>query len=202
MALRTPARFVRGNADREVVAAFDQGRTRPEEEQGPADQAAAFAAAAITTNQRDFLAGFSPIVTLAVDGLGPVLFCHGSPRSDTEIITTQTSDERLSAALAETNERVVVAGHTHRQIDRRVGDRRYVNPGSVGAPYEGRAGAYWALLGPDISLRRTDYDIDETARRFRRTGYPNVNEMLNESLLDPVDPDETAAFFEGLARGA
>ena len=35
------------------------------------------------------------------------------------------------------------------------------NPGSVGLPYEPRAGhAYWALLGPDVELRRTDYDVE------------------------------------------
>ena len=130
---------------------------------------------------------------------GPVLFCHGSPRSDTEIITTQTSDERLSDILANVSEQVVVGGHTHRQIDRWSSGRRYVNAGSVGAPYEGVAAGYWALLGPDISLRRTDYDIDGAVRRFRRTGYPNVDEMLKESLIDPADPDEVAAFFEELA---
>src|SRR3954452_10064243 len=31
----------------------------------------------------DELAGFEPTVSVEVDGVGPVLFCHGSPRSDT-----------------------------------------------------------------------------------------------------------------------
>lgn len=200
MALGARARFVRGNGDRDVVAAFDQGRTRPEDEEGPANRAAAFAAAVTTKSQRDFLASFEATVTLDIDGLGSVVCCHGSPRSDTEIITTQTSAERLSEILATVDERLIVGGHTHRQFDRRLGEHRYVNAGSVGAPYEGRAGAYWALLGPDVSLRRTDYDVDAAARQFRRTGYP-VDEMLKESLLDPADPDEVAAFFESLAQG-
>jgi predicted phosphodiesterase len=199
MALGTRARFVRGNGDREVVDAYDRGATRPADEQGRAAQADAFAASVITARQRDFLAGFEPTVTLEIDVLGPVLFCHGSPRSDTEIITTQTSDERLFAALSGVSERVIVGGHTHRQTDRMIGDRRYVNAGSVGAPYEGVAAGYWALLGPDVSLRKTDYDVDAAVRCFRRTGYPDVDEMLKDSLLDPADPNEIAAFFEGLA---
>lgn len=202
MAIGTRARFVRGNGDREVVEAYDRGATRPEDEQGPAARANAFAASVINARQRDFLAGFEATVTLDIDGLGPVLFCHGSPRSDTEIITTQTSDKRLADVLANVSEPVVVGGHTHRQIDRWISGRRYVNAGSVGAPYEGVAAGYWALLGPDISLRRTDYDIDAAVRGFRRTGYPNVDEMLEESLIDPADPDEVAAFFEGLASGS
>ena len=201
MALDGRVHFIRGNADREVVAAFDEGRDRPEDEDehDPAGRTAAFAAAAITRDHRDFLAGFAPAVTLEIDGLGPVLFCHGSPRSDTEIITTRTPDRRLSRILAGVAEPVVVAGHTHRQLDRRAGDHRYVNAGSVGAPYEGRAGAYWALLGPDVALRRTDYDLDAAARQLRRTHSPDVEAFIGDSLLAPVDPDVTAAHFEGLA---
>ncbi len=199
MVLGPYARFVRGNADREVVDAYDQGRRRPERESGPAERAAAFAAGRISRNQRDFLADFRTTVVLDVDGLGPTVFCHGSPRSDTEIITTVTSDERLSEILSGVAEAVVVGGHTHRQFDRRLGDHRFINAGSVGSPYEGRAGAYWALLGPAVSLRRTLYDVAEAAEQLSATEFPDVVEMLRESLTDPVDPDEVAAFFENLA---
>ena len=127
MAMGMPARFVRGNGDREVVDAYDRGATRPEDEQGHAALADAFAASVINPQQRDFLAGFEATVTLDIDGLWPgVVLDHGSPRSDTEIITTQTSDERLSGVLANVSEPVVVGGHTHRQIDRWISGRRYV----------------------------------------------------------------------------
>ena len=36
---------------------------------------------------REFLAGFEENVVVEVDGLGPVRFCHGSPRSDEECVT-------------------------------------------------------------------------------------------------------------------
>ena len=49
-------------------------------------------------------------------------------------------------------EGVVVCGHTHRQFDRRIDRWRVVNAGSVGMPYEGRPGAYWALLGPGVEM--------------------------------------------------
>jgi predicted phosphodiesterase len=195
-------RYVRGNADREVVDAFDQGRDRPDAEDDPAQRTAAFAAASITRDHRDFLAGFLPTVTLEIDGLGAARFCHGSPRNDTEIITTRTSDQRLSQILTGVAEPVVIGGHTHRQLDRRAGGHRFVNAGSVGAPYEGRAGAYWALLGPDVVLRRTGYDLDEAVRVLRGTGSPDVEEFIGDSLTRPVDPDETSAFFEGLAGQA
>jgi predicted phosphodiesterase len=198
-ALGGRARFVRGNADREVVEAYDQRSSGVGD--GAADRSAAFAAARISPGHRDFLARFEPTVALEVDGLGEVLFCHGSPRSDTEIITTASSPERLRGALAGVEQRVVVGGHTHRQFDRRVDPWRVVNAGSVGLPYEGRRGAYWALLGPAVELRRTEYDLDAAVEELRAGGVPDLDALLRESLLTPVDPDEVAEFFERQALG-
>ena len=76
------------------------------------------------------------------------------------------------------DERVVVAGHVHVQVDRVVAGRRYVNAGSVGMPYEGRRGAFWALLGPDVELRRTTYDVEDAVRRIRATAYPDAEEQV------------------------
>jgi predicted phosphodiesterase len=196
MALGEGVRYVRGNADREVVDAYDQGRLDLDATADPAQRAAAFAASRIDRRQRDLLAEFAATVAVEVEGLGPTLFCHGSPRSDTEIITTATADERLRGILADTGHRIVVCGHTHRQFDRRINGWRMINAGSVGIPYEGRAGAYWALLGPDVMLRRTEYNLDRALAELRAGGFPDLDEMLRESLLVPIDPDEVANFFE------
>jgi diadenosine tetraphosphatase ApaH/serine/threonine PP2A family protein phosphatase len=124
------------------------------------------------------------------------LFCHGSPRGDTEIITTAIPDARLRDILNGVSEPVVVCGHTHRQFDRRLNGWRVINAGSVGMPYEGRSGAYWALLGPTVELRRTEYDLDEGLKELRAGGFPDVDEMLRESLLEPMNADEVADLFE------
>jgi putative phosphoesterase len=138
------------------------------------------------------LPGFEPLVRL--DG---VLFCHGSPRSDEEMITTLTPDARLAPMLAGVEEQVIVCGHTHRQFDRRVGGRRVVNAGAVGLPYEGAAGAFWLLLEDgEPELRRTGYDLDAAVERLRASDNPQFDELLGESLLEPTDPDEVAAHFE------
>lgn len=201
MALGGEAHFVRGNADREIVEAYDDGRTQIAELDDPAERAAAFAAGRISRDQRDFLAAFASTVTLEVEGLGATLFCHGSPRSDTEIITRVTPPERLREILDGVDQPVVVGGHTHQQFDRAVGRWRFVNAGSVGMPYEGRRGAYWALLGPDVELRRTEYDVAPALSQLRTGGFPDLDEMLNDSLIEPVDPSEVSEFFERQATG-
>lgn len=199
VSLSLPTHFVCGNADREVVDAFDEGRTDPAVEAAAPGRAAAFAAARLQAEQRDVLAAFEVRVSLEVQGLGQVMFCHGSPRSDIEIVTAVTQDSRLETILEGVQEPLVVLGHTHRQFDRRVGRWRVVNAGSVGSPYEGRPGAFWALVGPEVELRRTEYDIQQAAAQLRETAYPDVDEMIRESLTEPVDAEEVSRFFEQLA---
>jgi hypothetical protein len=61
------------------------------------------------------------------------------------------------------------------------------------------AGAFWALLGPDVELRRTDYDVPAAVEVLTAAGGKSV-EYLKESLIEPTDPDEVAAYFEGSAE--
>jgi predicted phosphodiesterase len=193
------AQFVMGNGDREVIAAFDAGPDEDAEETS-FSRFTAWAAARLDRADRDFLAAFAPVVHVEVDDLGPTLFCHGSPRSDTEIITALTPPERLAPMLADVAEQVVVCGHTHHQFALDLDGRRVLNAGSVGMPYQGAAAAFWLLLGPEAEWRRTDYDIEGALETLRATGAPDVDEvMLHQSLEDPVTADEVARHFEDLA---
>ena len=135
-----------------------------------------------------------------VDGLGPVLFCHGSPRSDEEILTRISSEERVAAACAGVEEALVVCGHTHVQFDREVAGTRLVNAGSVGMPYEAEPGAYWALLGPDVELRRTAYDLEAAAAAIRATGFPGADELAAANVLTVPSAEEATEQFERLAE--
>jgi putative phosphoesterase len=165
LALGDSVLFVRGNADRDTVG-FEE-----------------------------VVAGWPLTVEVDVDGLGRVLFCHGSPRSDEEILTRVSPEERVVAALAGVEAAIVVGGHTHVQFDREVGGRRLVNAGSVGMPYEGRHGAFWALLGPDVELRRTEYDAGPMVSALEAIGDPGALDRVGW-LRDPPDPDEVSAYFE------
>jgi putative phosphoesterase len=198
-ALALPVRWVRGNADREVVAHYDRGDTDhsiygPD---APAERADAFTAARITRAHRDLLAGFEDVVRL--DG---VLFCHGSPRRDDEVITALTPEARLAPMLAGVQEALVVCGHTHHQFELRAGAQLVVNAGSVGMPYQGEPGAYWLLVADgEPELRRTVYDVDLAAPTLRASGFPDVDELIRESLVEPVDAAWVARHFEDRAEG-
>jgi len=170
--LGSRAVFVRGNADRAVLECARSGRKseRPRDTWMPGRHSA---------ESLDLLAGFHFNLVVDVVGLGPVRFCHGSPRSDTEAITPSTPLERFADLMAGLPESTLVSGHTHLQFDRPVGSRRSVNPGSVGlAFHDGPAGtAMWALLGPDVSLRRTRFDVGDAVLRAWDAGDPSADVM-------------------------
>jgi predicted phosphodiesterase len=173
--IRSPRMFVRGNADRALA-------------EPPTTPRARWMHDVHTDEQRTFLSGLPQTVGVPVEGLGPIRFCHGSPRSDEELITFETPEPRMRALMEGVDERVLVSAHTHLQFDREVAGIRSVNAGSVGMPYvDGPPAAYWALLGPDVELRRTDYDLDEAARRYRATDDPLAEEMV-ELLFTPPSP--------------
>ena len=182
-AIRAPVRFVRGNADRSVGVHLDERGT--------------WIAAQHDDDARAFVNGFDESVVADVDGLGPTRFVHGSPRSDEECVTPRTPPERVAEFMAGVPERVVVTAHVHVSYDRQVGEVRLVGPGSVGRPYEDEPGARWALLGPDVQLRHTEFDRDRTAALYRASGIPLVEQDL-ELLLTPPGRDEATDYAESL----
>ena len=120
---------------------------------------------------------------------GDVLFCHATPRDENEIFTRSTPEAAVLSAFAQVEAPLVVCGHTHMQFDRTIGRTRVVNAGSVGMPF-GEPGAYWLLLGADVALRRTEYDLARAADRIRATAYPQAAEFAANNVLAP--PSESA----------
>ncbi len=182
------ARFVSGNCERDVLH--------------PESDVDLWCSERLGEPERSFATSWPLVVELDVDGLGSVLFCHATPHDDEGILTRATPEHSVAAALAGTEASVVVCGHTHMQFDRRIaGGPRLVNAGSVGLPFEGAVGAFWALLGPGVELRRTAYDAERAHDELRATGFPRFDEIFARSLRGLVPPAEATAHFESL-RGA
>ena len=76
--------LVRGNADRELVALARGQALEPPDEISP------WAAAQLSAEPVALLADLPHPITVEVDGFGPVLFCHGTPRSDEEVAVSYT----------------------------------------------------------------------------------------------------------------
>ena len=185
-ALGDRARFIRGNADRELAAGAGPGLSDT------------WCVAQLTDEQRAFLGGLPLALSIDVDSVGQTLFCHATPRSDEQIVTAETPAERLLPMFDGVAERLIVCGHTHMQFDRAFSGLRLVNAGSVGMPY-GEPGAHWALLGPGVELRRTAYDTGRAAERIRASGWPRGQEFAAQNVLTVPTAREAIEFFERVA---
>jgi putative phosphoesterase len=184
--------WVRGNADRELAALARGGSG------GIPDPIAPWAAAQLRPEHVELLAGLPHPVTLAVAGFGDVVFCHGTPRDDDEVVLVDTRLERWAEVLADVPEQVgtIVCGHTHMPFLRLAHRRQIVNPGSVGMPY-GSQGAHWALLADGVvTLRRTSFDPEKAcAEVCGQSSYPDVAEWADYFLHARASDAEAVTTF-------
>ena len=182
--LDIPADFIIGNGDREsaVAARGPVSTVIPEFFR----EAMKWNAAQLQPRDLETVDAWPLTMQLTVDGIGEVLFCHATPRNDTEIFLKTTSDDKLRPIFDSLGVQLVVCGHTHMQFDRTVGRTRIINAGSVGMPFQD-AGAYWALLGPGVKLRRTMYDFDRAASLVRATAYPQATQCAAGILSPPTE---------------
>lgn len=190
LALGRRCLLVRGNADREVVDVARGGATSHPE--------SVFAAAALRPDQLDVLAALPHPVVRPVRGFGDVVFCHGSPRDDDEVVLVDTRVARWAEAFADLPEsvRTVCCGHTHMPFVRLVDRRLVVNPGSIGMPY-GRVGGGWALLRDgQVGLRHTAIDVDAVCERIvAESTYPQARAWVDEYVRGVhSDVDALTAF--------
>lgn len=175
------ARFVRGNADRLSSPALN----------AEGDAARRWVETQLEDEQIAWLAElpFSEV-------LDDTLYVHATPQDDETVVTELTTDERFAEVLAGVEQGRVAAGHTHMQLERQVGEILFVNPGSVGMPYEARPGAYWALLDDDgVEFRRSDYDLESAAALFRKSGHPQGVVFADENVLRVPSRAEALAVF-------
>ena len=154
-----------------------------------------WAADQLRPDQVELLAGLPHPVVVPVRGFGDVLCCHGTPRSDEEVVLVDTRLSRWAEALAEAPG-TVVCGHTHMPFIRLVDRRLVINPGSIGMPY-GSTGAHWALLADGVAqLRRSAFDIEAARESIRRScDYPDVDEWTDYFLNARASDAEALAVF-------
>ena len=202
LSLDRPVHFIHGNGELAVLAQMataepglatywgtTSGRPLPE----PLQAGYRWTAQQLHPEYEPVLAAWPKTVRLPIRGLGDVLFCHATPRSETALFTRRTAEERLLPLFEGLGANVVVCGHTHMQFDRRIGGTRVVNAGSIGQPF-GAPGACWLLLGPGVEMRRNAYDFVRAAEQFRATRYPQAEESAT-GILSPPPEDEMLELF-------
>jgi len=195
--LEIPLQFILGNGE---VAVLEQLAGReltavPE----PYRPIIRWTAQQIDPEYGQLVAGWPKTLCIEVSGLGKILFCHATPQNENDIFTRSTPEPSLAPLFEGVDASVVACGHTHMQFDRMVAGIRVVNAGSVGMPF-GEPGADWLLLGPEVQLRHTAYDLATAAERIRGTDYPQAKEFAARSVLHPPSKKEMLEAFSRVER--
>ena len=182
--LDLPVGFLHGNGDRILVelASGNEPSGVPELHRA----SLLWAAERLKPEHRQVMAAWPATLELDFPSCGAVLFCHATPRNDTEIFTRRTPDAVLGPVFEGVDAPLVICGHTHMPFDRRVGDLRVVNAGSVGMSF-GSPDACWLLLEGEgaeiVAPQRTAYDLKAAAERIRASEDPGAATFAESYVL-------------------
>jgi putative phosphoesterase len=148
----------------------------------------AYWAERLSEGDRDFVRSFVPTVEVELEPATALLCFHGSPNSFDHWIVATTPDEEVAGMLAGFEAPVLAGGHTHLQMVRRYSDALFVNPGSVGLPFDlwspedvriAPRAEYAILTSSDgrlaVDLRRTSYDVEAHLRTGLASGMPHAD---------------------------
>lgn len=172
-----------GNADHYLL----HGASDAEPETEYQAQTRAWSLEQLSAADRAYIETFQPTVTVPLGPAGDLLAFHGSPSSYNDIIFPETTDADALALLGPSSAALLAGGHTHVQQLRRLGDRRFINPGSIGLAYDPRLQREIPLVDPwaecvvvtataagqiNIEYRRTPYDVARLLAIGKAAGIP------------------------------
>ena len=112
------------------------------------------------------------------------LLVHASPGTDDGTgFDKDMSDAEIQRLLYGCSADVIWVGHTHQQIDRRVGTSRVLNPGSISNPRAPILQAGYAILdataeGYKIEHRLVDYDWEQVISQVQRLNHPGADFII------------------------
>ena len=174
---------VMGNSD-DFLLTLDPGDEPVTEAQL---ETARWSQAQLTDEQLDFHRSFQPTIELDLGGGNSLLAFHGTHRSSDEVVGPWMEEDAFREPFAAVDATVLAGGHTHQQWARRLGERYYVNPGSVGFAYDHHqpeesfradACAEYAVLtvdgrGVGVEFRRVPFDAGAVIGAIEASGMPH-----------------------------
>lgn len=112
-----------------------------------------------------------------------ILLCHGSPWKFDEYIYPDSPEATLKRCI-EGGFDVVIMGHTHYPMEKRINSTIILNAGSAGQPRNYIPGADWAILNLDtldVKLKHVQYDISAVIEEVEHINpeLPYLSQVLS-----------------------
>jgi putative phosphoesterase len=139
----------------------------------------------LDTEQRNYVAAFQNRIEVEIEPGYLLLCCHGSPRSNNELILPTTPTSELRAMIEGTNAAIYAGGHTHEPMLRQLDDTFFINPGSVGRPKHTSFTGYSRVPYAEFAV----IDINEGMPSFRFHRVQVAKEDLERAVRDSKMPN-------------
>jgi predicted phosphodiesterase len=187
--------IVMGNADAWLLSGVETGNEPVDPDRRVRlDAVREWSLAQLSADDRAFIDGFTPTVSVEFGDGRQLLGFHGSPDSFDDMIFPLTTEDELQRMLGPYADRLLCGGHTHVQQIRHLDRNFYFNPGAVGlafrhgqdpAQFRTDPWAEYALLTIDaaqmaLEFRRVPYDVEELIRIYRASGRPFADEAIKQ----------------------
>ncbi len=176
---------IQGNTDRYVTTWARPHQDKPTPDQWESyvarmmqrDASFAWTARQLSGADAEYLLKLGTDLSLTVEGYGPIVGFHAGPGDDEMVLLPYTPEDVILDALMIREGRLAVGGHTHRPMDRDLGDWRFVNPGSVGLPFDGDQRASYALItiengAAQVDIRRVPYAVEAAIAALQESDHP------------------------------
>ena len=131
----------------------------------------------------DYLRKLPLLLREEVDGKKFYL-THANPRSISEYIKSETSDEEILNMVNEAIEPVdaefLAVGHSHIPMNRKLGSLTIINPGSVGQPRDRDPRTSCAVFDTEngeTEFIRIDYNIDSVCSKIENR-MPHAQDLI------------------------
>ena len=164
----------------------------------------------LSKKSRKYLRFLSREIRMKVKGRR-ILLTHGSPASNEEPLTPDTSEKRLRKLAQMAKADVIICGHSHRPFAREVDGVWFINTGSVGRPDDDDPRACYAILQieprpANLQVRhyRVEYDVERAAATIRERKLPEVFAQMTlqgRNLEAVMKPKIEATTFGSITIG-
>ena len=183
--------MIRGNSDTsELIHAA--GKAPPEEYTNHQFALGRWVHAHLDADSLAFLSNLPEQLVIDLPGLPSIRVVHGSPSSPLSKLYDNGEMALLTEALAQTDESVLVCGHTHMQWNLWLNGKLALNPGSTACPLDGRVGAQYSLLTAEdgrwqVQHRHMTYDLGRIRRDFTYSGLLEQGGALARAFLLSIE---------------
>lgn len=136
----------------------------------------------------EFFASLPTEREVVIEGHPALYICHGTPgRVRGNVCWEEGLREKILRELPPPY-RYLLGGHSHHQEMERLGDKTYINPGSLGFAMDGVGshGQFAVLTGDrdgwETEFLSIPYDVETYLRAFAKSGVDEIGMTLNKAV--------------------